>query len=93
MERISKADIFNVPRGFYTLHQFVTLAADVMFVNSAPFLVTFSRKVRLRTAEHIPNRMAKQLGNSLYKFVNMYPRGVFLVNIILVDQEFDKVKE
>ncbi len=34
----------NVPRDFYHLHHFVTLVADVMFVNSAAFLVTMSQK-------------------------------------------------
>ncbi len=30
--------IVNVPPNFYQIHCFVTIVADVMFVNSAPFI-------------------------------------------------------
>ena len=36
--------------------------------------------------------MAKHLDNYLTKVVNMYAIGGFLVNIFLMDQEFDKSK-
>ena len=63
-----------------------------MFVNSAPFLVTFSWKIRLRTAEHIPNRTAASLVSSLSKIIQMYAKGGFVVNLVLMDQEFDKLE-
>lgn len=62
----------EVPRGIYDQHQFVTLTADVMFVNGVAFLVTLSRQIRLRTAEHIPTRSASQLSSSLIKVCRMY---------------------
>ena len=37
----------KITRDFYRVHKFVTLAADVMFVKSIPFLVTFSRNIIL----------------------------------------------
>ena len=69
----------------------MTLAADVMFVNSVPFLVTISRRIRLRTSEYLPSRTGPILGHSLKKVLNVYARGGFMVNVILMDQEFDKV--
>ena len=48
----------SIPRYFYGLHKFVTLTADVMFVNGIPFLVTLSRKIRLFTVEFLPSRTA-----------------------------------
>ena len=71
-ERAHEDNLVMVPHDFYKLHRFVTLKADVMFVNSVPFLVTLSRKIRLRTAEHIPNCSVALLGSSLMKVIQMY---------------------
>eukprot|EP00804_Cyclotella_cryptica_P008908 CCRYP_012018-RA/>CCRYP_012018-RA protein AED:0.42 eAED:0.38 QI:0/0/0/1/1/1/2/0/309 len=51
-------------------HTFVTLTADVMFVNGIPFFTTLSRGIQM--AEHLPSRTAAQLGNSLMKVLNIY---------------------
>ena len=65
-----------------------------MFVNGVAFLVTLSRDIRLFTAEHVPSRTAKQLGSSLMKVVQqLYGRGGYVVNCILMDLEFEKVKD
>ena len=45
--------ILSIPRDFYTRHHFVTLTVDAMFVNGVPCLTTLSRKIKLRTIEHI----------------------------------------
>ena len=50
---------FAVPKDFLKLHKFVTLVADVMFVNSTQFLITMSRGIKFVTDKHIPNRTAK----------------------------------
>ena len=50
-----------VPRYFYGLHKFVTMTADVMFVNEVPFLVTLSQNIRLFTIEFLPSRTSVQL--------------------------------
>ena len=68
-------------RYFYRLHKFVTLAADVMFVNSIPFLVIFSIKIRLVTVDHVPNRTAVQLAKSLMNIVKLYARGGFVIRL------------
>ena len=39
-----------IPKDFYKLHHFVTLTADIMYVNGVAFLTTLSRKISLRTA-------------------------------------------
>ena len=48
-------DYVNIPRLLVDANQRVTLAADVMFVNSVPFLVSISRKINLITIEHAPS--------------------------------------
>ena len=86
-------EYMKMPRDFYQLHKFVTLSADVMFVNGIPFLITFSRNIRLITAEHVPTRTARQLAKSLMNIVELYGRGGFLVRLVLMDMEFEKIKD
>ena len=83
----------QIPNDFYQLHRFVTLAADVMFVNGVEFLTSLSRNIRLITMEHIPRHTAKQLGIALNKIVELYARVGFVVNVIFMDQKFDKVED
>ena len=82
----------QIPRNLYELHKFVTLAADMMFVNDIQFLVTLSRDIRLFTAELLPSRTAKQLSSSLNNIVKFYARGGFVVRLVLMDMEFEKIK-
>ena len=86
-------EIISIPRDYYELHKFVTLCADVMFVNGVAFLSTFSRDIRFFTAEHVPSRTAKQLGSSLKKIIRLYAKGGFVVRLILMDGEFAKVED
>jgi hypothetical protein len=46
----------KIPWNFVQLHKYVTLVADVMFVNGLPFLVTSSRGLSLVTIEHLQSR-------------------------------------
>ena len=64
-----------------------------MFVRGIPFLVTFSRKIKMITAKYVPSRTAQQLAHSLTKIVNTYARGGFVIDLALVDMEFEKVRE
>ena len=69
-------------------HRFVsvTLTADVMSANNTPFLITLSRRIILLTVENIPSCTAKQIGSSLTKVVNLYSRGGFGMNMVLMEQ-------
>jgi hypothetical protein len=82
-----------IPDNFHRLHQFVVLTADVMFVNGIAFLAMLSQKLRLGTVEQLPLCMATQLSNSLTKIVRLYACTGFIVHVIMMDQEFDKVKD
>ena len=63
--RVGEGGKLEIPRDFYRLNKFVTLTADVMFVSSVPFLVTFSRNIKMITTKYVPSRTAQQLANSL----------------------------
>ena len=88
-----EAEYIGIPRDIYERHMLVTLTADVMFVNGIAFLVTLSRDIRLFSCEHVPSRTAKQLSNSFKKNLWIYARGGFKVRTIMMDMEFEKVKD
>ena len=48
----------NISEGFYKLRKFVTITANVMFVNGNTFVITSERKLKYVAVEHIPNRIA-----------------------------------
>ena len=64
-----------------------------MFVNGIPFLVTFSKNIRLITCKYVPTCTAGQLAKSLMKTVKLYARGGFITHLVLMDVEFEKVEE
>ena len=84
---------YEIPIDFYRLNKFVTLTADVMLVCGFPFLVTYSRSIKYTTAEFITTRTAGQLSKFLMKVVYGYARGGFVVNLMLMDMEFGKIKD
>jgi hypothetical protein len=88
-----EAEPGRIPDDFHRLHRFVVITADVMFVNGIAFLTTLSRKLQLSTVEQLPSRTAMQLSNSLTKIVRLYAHTGFIVRVIMMDQEFDKVKD
>ena len=85
-------EYLGIPKDFYQLHNFVTLTADVMFVNGIAFFSTFGRDIRFGTAEHVPSRTAKQLAKSLMRVIRLYALGGFVVRNVLMDGEFAKIK-
>ena len=63
--RVHEDGVVNIPDDFHRLHHFVTLVADVFFVDGVVFLMTLSRRIRLTTVDHIPGRRARVLADSL----------------------------
>ena len=87
------ADIVDIPQQILNNQKYVTLTADVMFVNGVPFLVSSSKNINLTTIEHVPSRTADKLGFLLHRIMKVYARAGFTVRTILMDNEFEKVKD
>jgi hypothetical protein len=87
-----RAEIVQIPRDFVQLHKYVTLVADVMFVNGLPFLVTSSRGISLVTIEYLPSCTAKHLVNTLNRVITIYGTAGFIVQTALMDYEFECLK-
>jgi hypothetical protein len=82
----------QIPRDFVQLHKYVTLVADVMFVNGLPFLVTSLRGLSLVTIEHVPSRTAKRLAQTLERVFRIYATDGFVVQTAMMDAEFEKLR-
>ena len=52
-----------------------------------------SVKIKFGTTQFLPKRTARILVDSLTKVIMMYTRGGFIVNLALMDKEFDAIKE
>jgi hypothetical protein len=88
-----EAEPGRIPDDFHCLHKFVVLSANVMFLNGIAFLIPLSQKLWLATNKQLPARRGTQLSNSLTKIVRLHARTGFIIRIIMMDQEFDKVKD
>ena len=53
-------DYVQFPKDAIQLNKYVTLTADVMFVNNLPLMITYGREIGLITTEFLPNQVAKQ---------------------------------
>ncbi len=83
--------IVTIPRKIIERNRHVWLAADVMFVDGLAFIVTVSRDIKFITAQYLPTRTSTDLAGSLRKTIQLYQRGGFRVQTLLLDGEFDKV--
>jgi len=88
-----RTDYVAIPQALITANAEVMLVADVMFVNGIPFLITLSRRINLITIEHAPTRTATTLATLLQRVVQLYYRAGFRPQTIMMDMEFDKVKD
>ena len=64
-----------------------------MFVNVNVFMKTSSMKLNLVKVEHILSQIDYQLSKSLNKLIKLYEICDFVIHVILVDMEFEKVSE
>ncbi len=85
-------DYVAVPKGVIERNKTVMLAADVFFVDGIAFLLRVSKNIKFITAEHVASCTAKSLTKHMDRVIQVYTRACFSVRIILMDGEFEKVK-
>ncbi len=66
----------DVPKDLFALHKYVTLVADIIFINGFLLLITLSQDIRLYTAKYLLLHSAKQLKQLLTKINEVYSRVV-----------------
>jgi hypothetical protein len=85
-----RVDYVKIPRDFIKMHKYVTTVADVLFVNGVMFLVTSLRGISLITIEFLPS---KHLALTLERVIRVYIVAGFIVQVALMDMEFEKLKD
>jgi hypothetical protein len=74
-------------------YRHVMLAADLMYVNGIPMLVTISRNiVCFATDEALPNRNITMLVNGIKAVATIYRRASFKITTTLMDGEFEPMR-
>ena len=81
-----------VPKELVSRHKFISIAADVFFVDGIAFLLTVAIKLKFVTVEHTPVRTAKSLVKHIKRVLQVYDRAGFTVRYIMMDGESEKVK-
>ena len=87
------ADYVAVPCSLVEQNKVVTMAADVFFVDGMAFLIRMSCRIKFITAEHVLVQMAMNLSKHLTWVLQVYERTGFRVRTILMDGEFEKVRD
>ena len=82
-----------VPREELLDHRVITLSVDIFFINGMPCLLTLSRGIKFVMAEHTPVRTANKLSLHLKRVLQVYYRAGVKVRYVLMDGEFEKVKQ
>jgi hypothetical protein len=75
------------------MRKYVTVVADVLFVNGLPFLVTSSRGISLIRIEFLSLQTAKRLALTLENVIRVYGGAGFIVQVALMDMEYEKLKD
>ena len=83
----------DIPRELYEREKNINFTVDVMFVNGLAFLVKFSRNIILFTTEHLPSRKAGRISSAITTVIYIYARGGFIIHVITMDMEFEKLKD
>ena len=83
----------HIPKGFYVLHIFFTLTANVMFVNLVVLLTNLSRDIRMFADKYLESCASTILSSSLNKVACLYSQRLFIVRVILMFLDFEKVKK
>ncbi len=86
-------EYMQIPQAILDLFQLVTLAVDIIFVISIPFLVSVVHGLNLVTAEHMPSRTAKNLAARIKRAMALYSCGIFHVGTILMENKFEQLKD
>ena len=78
----------KVPSAILKLHRYVTLTADIFFVNRIPFFLTYSRKICFTAVNHLADRTIKTIFKAYQEIHSFYLRRGFHITTLNVDGEF-----
>ena len=87
-----QAGVDHVPNTIMDVHQSVTLAIDIMFINKVAFLITIFRNLKFGTVEALSDRQTTTIMTKLKLVCQIYYHRGFRINVILGDPEFEPIR-
>ena len=75
-----------VPKELVSRHKFISMTADVFFVDGIALLLTATIKLKFVTVEHTPVRTAKSLLKHIKRVLQVYDRAGFTVRYVMMDR-------
>ena len=71
----------------------MTVAADVMFVNRIPFVVSVLRGVNLKMVEYFIQWLKTVLANSIREIFQFYKNNGYTIKTFLMDRDFECIRD
>ena len=68
------------------------MVSDIMFVNTIPFLITYTRRLKFGTVEVLTNRKSQTIATALKHAVRMYTHRGFRIDTLFADPEFEELR-
>ena len=85
-------DFVKVPSAILKLHRYVTLAADLFFVNQIPFFLTYSQRICFTAVIHPTYILLKTIVKAYHDIHFFYLKRGFHITTLNVDGEFAPFK-
>ena len=82
------ANNINIPPVILLKYKYITLAADIMFVNGLRFFTSKSRGIKFTTIEYVKNAKADTLFNSMTQIKNVYLQPGLIIDELFVAEKF-----
>jgi hypothetical protein len=82
-----------LPKSVEDYYKEVTLAVDVMHVNTIPFLVSVSRKIHYGTAHALHSMKMPVMEDAIKCIIKAYEVRGFTVKFLMVDIQFRGIKD
>lgn len=71
------------------IHKYITLSANLMFVNKIPFFNTISDNVKFGITDYVLNNKGNTLYTSLLQVINIYKMQGFQTTHIKTNRQFE----
>ena len=86
---VVETDYVEIPSEINATLGKVEIVADLMFVNTIPFIITLGKRIKFTTVSNLPNRKATTLLANLKAVRNVYKHRGSSVTKMFMDNEFE----
>ena len=86
---VVETDYVEIPSEINATLGKVEIVADLMFVNTIPFIITLGKRIKFTTVSNLPNRKATTLLANLKAVRNVYQHRGSSVTTMFMDNEFE----